>query len=102
MILKDHEDEDPKYQRVKELLFDERWIDRGCIIFSQYYDSIHWLAERLKDEIGDEPIGIYAGGSKSKIMNRAYSGGQTEKRSSLSSRKVIFDYYSAPILQARD
>jgi superfamily II DNA or RNA helicase len=70
MILKDHEDEDPKYQRVKELLFDERWIDRGCIIFSQYYDSIHWLAERLKDEIGDEPIGIYAGGSKSKIYEQ--------------------------------
>ncbi len=67
MILKEHEDEDPKYQRVKELLFDERWIDRGCIIFSQYYDSIYWLAEKLKDEIGGEIIGIYAGGNKSGI-----------------------------------
>ncbi len=70
MILKEHENEDPKYQRIRELLFDERWIDRGCIIFSQYYDSIHWLMERLKSEIGDETIGIYAGGNKSGIYER--------------------------------
>lgn len=70
MILKEHEDEDPKYQRIKELLFDERWIDRGCIIFSQYYDSINWLAEKLKDEIGGETIGIYAGGNKSGIYEQ--------------------------------
>ena len=70
MILKEHENEDPKYQRVRELLFDEGWIDRGCIIFSQYYDSIYWLAEQLKNEIGDEAIGIYAGGNKSGIYER--------------------------------
>jgi len=69
-ILKEHEDEDPKYQRVRELLFDERWIERGCIIFSQYYDSIHWLAEQLKDEIREEAIGIYAGNNKSGIYEQ--------------------------------
>lgn len=70
MILKEHENEDPKYQRVRELLFDEGWIDRGCIIFSQYYDSINWLAEKLKDETGGETIGIYAGGNKSGIYEQ--------------------------------
>ncbi len=69
-ILKEHEDEDPKYQRVKELLFDEGWIERGCIVFSQYYDSIHRLAEMVKDEIGDETIGIYAGNNKSGVYER--------------------------------
>ena len=69
-ILKEHEDDDPKYQRVRELLFDERWIERGCIVFSQYYDSIHLLAEQLKGEIGEETIGIYAGNNKSGIYER--------------------------------
>lgn len=69
-ILKEHEDEDPKYQRVRELLFDEGWIERGCIVFSQYYDSIHRLAEILKGEIGDETIGIYAGNNKSGVYEQ--------------------------------
>lgn len=69
-ILKEHEDEDPKYQLVRALLFEDRWIERGCIVFSQYYDSIHWFAERLKDEVGDEMIGLYAGSNRSGIYER--------------------------------
>jgi len=69
-ILKEHEDEDPKYQLVRALLFEDRWIERGCIVFSQYYDSIYWFAERLKDEVGDEMIGLYAGSNRSGIYER--------------------------------
>ena len=21
----------------------ERWVDRGCILFSQYYDTVRWI-----------------------------------------------------------
>lgn len=58
-------DEDPKYQVVERILLDGvegtgRWLDRGCIIFSQYYDSARWVAQRLSARLPDEPIGLYA------------------------------------------
>lgn len=43
--LKENKDKDPKYQLTLDLLIKEKWKDRGCIIFSQFYDSILWLAE---------------------------------------------------------
>ena len=67
-LLKDHEEDDPKFERVREILEEQGWIDRGCIIFSQYYDSISWLAEKLKDIYPNEMIGIYAGGPRSGVF----------------------------------
>ncbi|MGI8739936.1 MAG: helicase-related protein [Gammaproteobacteria bacterium] len=40
----------------------------GCIIFSQYYDSVWWLAVQLTQELPEEDIGIYAGAQKSGVM----------------------------------
>lgn len=67
-LLKKHEDDDPKFERVREILDEHEWLDRGCIIFSQYYDSISWLAEKLKEIYSNEMIGIYAGGNRSGIF----------------------------------
>jgi superfamily II DNA or RNA helicase len=67
-IIDEHMDNDPKYEKVVEILKSDRWIDRGCIIFSQYYDSIQWLADKLKEELVDEKIGIYAGSNRSGII----------------------------------
>lgn len=70
---------DPKYQAVEKLLShgysDEEtstrpWLEEGCIIFSQYYDSVYWLATELGKKYSDEPIGIYAGGGKSGIYRQ--------------------------------
>lgn len=62
-------EQDPKYQIVVDYLIKKGWLDLGCIIFSQYFDSIYWLAEELsKNELKNEPIGIYAGSGKSGIM----------------------------------
>ncbi|WP_297965586.1 phospholipase D-like domain-containing anti-phage protein [uncultured Anaerovibrio sp.] len=70
---------DPKYDKVLEIL--ERgmqiegtiktppWKDLGCIIFSQYYDTVDWVARSLSNHF-DEPIGVYAGGSKSGIYRK--------------------------------
>lgn len=67
-IIEEHMDNDPKYEKVLGILKNDGWLDRGCIIFSQYYDSIQWLADKLKEELTDETIGIYAGSNRSGIL----------------------------------
>jgi len=59
---------DPKYDVVRECLLEKGWLELGCIVFSQYYDSIYWLAENLSREMPGEKIGVYAGGQRSGIM----------------------------------
>ncbi|WP_061316337.1 phospholipase D-like domain-containing anti-phage protein [Clostridium botulinum] len=63
-----NKEKDPKYQLVYDLLVKENWKEKGCIIFSQYFDSAYWVAESLSKDIKGEPIGIYAGGDKSGII----------------------------------
>jgi hypothetical protein len=60
---------DPKYQIVRAQLLDHGWRELGCIIFSQYFDSVLWLAEQLTAEMPEEEIGIYAGAQRSGIMH---------------------------------
>jgi hypothetical protein len=62
------QDRDPKYQKVKEYLVGQGWLEMGCIVFSQYFDSIWWLAGQLSADLNDEVIGIYAGGANSGTM----------------------------------
>ena len=66
---------DPKLAAVKRLLTEEGWLDHGCIVFSQYYDSVWWLANQLTRELPDEAIGIYAGADRSGVMR----GGRFER-----------------------
>ncbi|WP_343009341.1 phospholipase D-like domain-containing anti-phage protein [Clostridium celatum] len=63
-----NKEKDPKYNLVLDLLVKEDWKNRGCIIFSQYFDSAYWVAENLSKDIKGEVIGIYAGGDKSGII----------------------------------
>jgi len=65
---------DPKYDAVRECLLVKGWLELGCIVFSQYYDSVYWLAENLSRELPEEKIGIYAGGQRSGLM---YNGSFT-------------------------
>lgn len=71
-VLNSNTDTDPKYNRVKSILMkgvegEGAWKDKGCILFSQYYDSAWYVAERLSKDFPDVPIGLYAGGDKSGI-----------------------------------
>lgn len=72
---------DPKYERVLDILrhgvrtsegVQETgpWIELGCIIFSQYFDSAQWLAEKLTREFPAQPIALYAGAGKSGIYRK--------------------------------
>jgi len=62
-----NQERDPKYAVVLDCLKRRRWLEKGCIVFSQYYDSIKWLAEQLMDDLPGERIAIYAGSGKSGV-----------------------------------
>jgi hypothetical protein len=68
---------DPKFERVREVLeekFEGRsWLERGILIFSQFYDSAFALCEYLSQHT-EEPIGLYANTSASKL----FAGGKIQ------------------------
>ncbi len=66
--LKTNTQYDPKYHIILKILFSDDWINRGCIIFTQYYDSAYWIAGMISNERKDLNIGLYAGGEKSGIF----------------------------------
>lgn len=66
--LEANKDNDPKYELVLDLLLNKGFAERGCIIFSQYFDSAYWVAENLSNDMKGVTIGIYAGGDKSGII----------------------------------
>jgi superfamily II DNA/RNA helicase len=55
---------------VRAQLLDQGWRELGCIIFSQFFDSVYWLAEQLTEEMPTEAIGLYAGSQRSGIMHK--------------------------------
>ena len=77
-VLNSNTDTDPKYNRVKSILMqgvegEGAWKDKGCILFTQYFDSALYVAERLSKDFPDVRIGLYAGGDKSGIyLNRLF------------------------------
>ncbi|MGH8501563.1 MAG: phospholipase D-like domain-containing anti-phage protein [Gammaproteobacteria bacterium] len=66
--LEANQERDPKYAVIRRQLLDEGWLALGCIVFSQYFDSVWWLANQLTQELPLEDIGIYAGAAKSGVM----------------------------------
>jgi hypothetical protein len=69
--LEANQERDPKFAVVMECLRDRGWLEMGCIIFSQYFDSVRWLGYQLSSELSGEKIGIYAGGEKSGLLSAA-------------------------------
>jgi hypothetical protein len=67
--LEANQERDPKYHIVRDQLLERGWRELGCIIFSQYFDSVFWLAEQLTAEMPQEEIGIYAGAQRSGLMH---------------------------------
>ncbi len=69
---------DPKYAEIESVLLSgaplsesqktEPWLELGCILFSQFYDTALWIAEKLAAKLPDEPIAIYAGSGRSMIL----------------------------------
>ena len=67
---------DPKLAAVRYFLTEHRtagktWLEHGCIIFSQYYDTAHWVASELAKALPGEPVAVYAGTGKSGMFRNA-------------------------------
>lgn len=66
---------DPKTAAVRYFLTEHRtegktWLEHGCIVFSQYYDTVRGLAGELASMLA-EPVAVYAGVGKSGIYRGA-------------------------------
>jgi len=78
-LLEECRDPDPKLASVLGYLLGtnahvaEPWKDRGCILFSQYYDTAFWMGGQLAAHpaFREQDIGLYAGGTRSGV----WSGG---------------------------
>lgn len=66
--LEANRERDPKYEVVLHCLKNLRWLELGCIVFSQYRDSIDWLSKELTKEFPEEPIALYSGPTTSGII----------------------------------
>ena len=64
-ILSNNQEEDPKYNKIKDILLKMKWIERGCVIFSEYFDTAQWIAEKLSNDISNLEVGLYAGAGNS-------------------------------------
>lgn len=58
---------DPKFAVLSNVLNDQGWLEYGCIVFTQYFDSADWLLEQLGSALPNEPIGLYGGPDRSQI-----------------------------------
>jgi superfamily II DNA or RNA helicase len=64
---------DPKLDAVKFFLTEQRsegrtWLEHGCIVFSQYYDTAYWIASQLAIALANETVAVYAGVGKSGLF----------------------------------
>jgi superfamily II DNA/RNA helicase len=64
---------DPKLAAVRHFLTEQRtegktWLECGCIVFSQYYDTVYWIGAEIAKALSGEPVGVYAGVGKSGLF----------------------------------
>jgi ERCC4-related helicase len=78
MLLQQGGNRDPKLEAVLGYLLgtradsESRWMDAGCILFSQYFDTVRWVGDELagRSEFADQDIGLYAGSGRSGFWRR--------------------------------
>lgn len=72
-LLREGGNNDPKldavigYLRGTQRGTSRSWLDLGCILFSQYYDTVKWIGNEMakRDEFSGMDIGLYAGSNRS-------------------------------------
>ncbi len=72
-LLKEGGNRDPKLEALIGYLLGtrpdakQRWLDLGCVLFSQYYDTVKWVGDQLatRIEFAGMDIGLYAGSNRS-------------------------------------
>lgn len=68
---------DPKLAAVQYFLTQhitdgKTWLEHGCIVFSQYYDTTLAIASELAKLLPNQAIGVYAGAGKSGMFKNQY------------------------------
>jgi len=96
--LKEMQEEDPKLKAVKHYLTQENWVQHGCIIFSQYYDTAAWFAENLAALFPNQLIGLYAGADKSAL----FRGPENSNRAKRETLKKMVEEQAIRIMVATD
>lgn len=77
-------DDDPKLRVVLDRLRRDSWAVRGCILFSQYLDTVLWLADHLAQAFPATPVAIYGGqGSSFLLEGDRHRGASREEIQSL-------------------
>lgn len=74
-LLRQGGNNDPKLEALVSYLLgtlpglEKRWLDLGCILFSQYYDTVRWVGDELakRSEFAGMEIGLYAGSNRSGV-----------------------------------
>jgi len=56
---------DPKWRVVRHYLIERGWLRHGCIVFSQYYDTVRFLADTLALALPETTVAVYAGADRS-------------------------------------
>jgi hypothetical protein len=72
-LLKEGGNNDPKLEALIGYLrgtypgVSRSWLDLGCILFSQYYDTVRWIGDEMakRAEFASMDIGLYAGSNRS-------------------------------------
>lgn len=72
-LLREGGNNDPKldaligYLRGTHPAVSRSWLELGCILFSQYYDTVRWVGDELakRAEFAGMDIGLYAGSNRS-------------------------------------
>jgi len=64
---------DPKlgavwYFLTKHYTEGKTWLEHGCIVFSQYYDTAYWVGSELAKALPGETVAVYAGTGKSGLF----------------------------------
>lgn len=67
--------QDPKLDAVLFYLTEEKWLELGVIIFSQYYDTAKWVADALAERFPEKPVGLYAGAGRSRLYRQGENVG---------------------------
>lgn len=97
--LQSYQDKDPKLAVLRKTLFEDEWAEEGCIIFSQYYDTVRFFSERLAEEYPEREIAVYAGGDRSGVWHQGKfqrtTKEEVKRRVQLGEIKLIFGTDSA-------
>lgn len=88
-LLEEYQGRDPKYDLLKRILteshLEEPWINRGCIVFSQYFDTVKWHCDRFAKDFPNVTFGVYADSDKSGV----YEHGIYHRKSKEDIKKMV-------------